>query len=607
MLKTLKKVVLGPPLASKDIAHQRLGKKVALAIFSSDNMSSVAYATEEILLVLVTAGATAIYFSVPIAIAISILIFILVVSYSETLYAYPSGGGAYIVAKDNLGVNAGLTAGAALLIDYVLTVSVSITAGVAAITSAFPNFYEHRVGLCLFLILIMTLANLRGVKESASIFALPTYFFLVSFLVLIGCGFYQYIFGGMSPTFLVAQEIPHAIQPITYFLILRAFSSGCAAVTGIEAISNGVTAFKPPESRNATITLIWMGIILFVFFMGITELAKFYHILPRPEETVVSQLARHIFQGGPFYYLIQAATAMILILAANTSYAGFPRLASFLARDGFLPRQLSSYGDRLAFSNGIIVLGLCSAFLIVLFNATTHSLIPLYAIGVFLSFTLSQGGMVRHWFKDKKGAWFVHAGINATGAIVTGVATAVIAATKFAHGAWIVIIVIPLIVMFFHAISRHYKSIVRQLHPEKTDLVSPGYHKVVIPISALHKGAARALGYAKLISPDVEAVYISLDPERTKKMQDVWKSYEIGVPLTVLESPYRSVVQPLVNYIDKVRSQKPDQLITVILPEFVPLRWWQQVLHNQTALLIRAALLFKKGVVVTSIRHFLTD
>ncbi len=607
MLKTLKKIVLGPPLASKDIAHQRLGKRVALAVFSSDSMSSVAYATEEILLVLVTAGATAIYFSVPIAIAISILIFILVISYSETVHAYPSGGGAYIVAKENLGINAGLTAGAALLIDYVLTVSVSITAGVAAITSAFPAVYTHRIGLCLLLILLMTLANLRGVKESGKIFSFPTYFFLISFLVLIGYGFYQYFWGDITPTFSPLQPMPVATQTLTYFLILKAFSSGCAAVTGIEAISNGVTAFKPPESRNATITLIWMGIILFAFFMGITELAKFYHILPKAEETVVSQLARHIFHGGPFYYAVQVATALILILAANTSYADFPRLASFLARDGYLPRQLSSYGDRLAFSNGIISLGIFSAFLIIFFKATTHSLIPLYAIGVFLSFTLSQSGMVRHWFKEKKGTWFVHAGINATGALVTGVATIVIAATKFAHGAWMVIIIIPVIVMFFQAISRHYKSIVKQLHPEKMDMVSPGYHRVIIPISALHKGASRAIGYAKLISPDVEAVYISLDPERTAKMKDIWASYNIDVPLKILESPYRSVVEPLINYIDDVQSQKPDQLITVLLPEFVPSKWWQQILHNQTALLIRAALTFKKGVVVTSIRHFLTD
>ncbi len=604
MLKTLKKIVLGPPLSTAEFIHQRLSKKIALAVFSSDNLSSVAYATEEILLVLVTAGVAAISFSLPIAIAISALIFILIISYSETIHAYPSGGGAYIVAKENLGTLSGLTAAAALLIDYVLTVSVSIAAGVAAITSAFPASYEHRVGISLLLILLITLANLRGVKESGKFFAAPTYLFIFSFLILIAVGFYKY-FSGEIPVSSLPEALPEALHPLTYFLILKAFSSGCAAVTGIEAISNGVSAFKQPESKNATVTLIWMGSLLFVFFMGITELARFYHILPTPHETVVSQLARAIFPGGYFYYVIQVATAMILILAANTSYADFPRLSSFLARDSYLPRQLSSMGDRLAFSNGIILLGIASGFLIVLFNASTHRLIPLYAIGVFLSFTLSQAGMVRHWFKEKKGWWIHRALINGVGALTTAVATIVIAATKFSHGAWIVIIILPIFVAIFLAIYAHYHDIVRQLHPETPDFISPSNHHVLIPISALHKGTAKALAYAKLISPDVEAIYISLDRERTEKMKDIWKGWNIDTPLTILESPYRSIMQPLLKYIDELQSKRHNQLITVVLPEFVPSKWWQQMLHNQTALLIRAALLFKKGVVVTSVRHFL--
>lgn len=448
MLKTLKKIVLGPPLSTAEFIHQRLNKKIALAVFSSDNLSSVAYATEEILLVLVTAGITAISFSLPIAIAISVLIFILIISYSETIHAYPSGGGAYIVARENLGTLAGLTAAAALLVDYVLTVSVSIAAGVAAITSAVPTLYSHRVGISLFLILLITLVNLRGVKESGKFFAIPTYLFIFSFVILIAVGFYKYLFGTIVPSS-IPETIPEALHPLTYFLILKAFSSGCAAVTGIEAISNGVSAFKSPESKNATVTLIWMGSLLFIFFMGITELVRFYHILPAPHETVVSQLARAVFPSGYFYYIIQAATAMILILAANTSYADFPRLSSFLARDSYLPRQLSSMGDRLAFSNGIILLGIASGFLIILFNASTHRLIPLYAIGVFLSFTLSQAGMVRHWFKEKKGWWIHRAFINGAGALTTAIATIIIAATKFSHGAWIVIIILPVFIAFF--------------------------------------------------------------------------------------------------------------------------------------------------------------
>ena len=604
MLRTLKKIILGPPFSTAEFIHQRLNKKIALAVFSSDNLSSVAYATEEILLVLVTAGIAAISFSLPIAIAISVLIFILIISYSETIHAYPSGGGAYIVAKENLGTLAGLTAAAALLIDYVLTVSVSIAAGVAAITSAFPTTYEHRVGITLILILLITLANLRGVKESGKIFSVPTYLFILSFIILISAGFYKYLFGHLAPPPL-PETLPQALHPLTYFLILKAFSSGCAAVTGIEAISNGVSAFKQPESKNATTTLVWMGSLLFIFFVGITELARFYHILPAPHETVVSQLARAIFPGGYFYYVIQVATAMILILATNTSYAGFPRLSSFLARDSYLPRQLSSMGDRLTFSNGIILLGIASGFLIILFNANTHRLIPLYAIGVFISFTLSQAGMVRHWFKEKKGWWIHHALINGIGALTTAIATIVIAATKFSHGAWIVLIIIPIFVTIFLAIYAHYHDIVHQLHPETPDFISPNNHHVLIPVSALHKGTAKALAYAKLISPDVEAVYISLDRERTEKMKDIWKGWNIDVPLTILESPYRSIIQPLLKYIDEILSKRHNQMITIVLPEFVPSKWWQQMLHNQTALLIRTALFFKKGVVVTSIRHFL--
>jgi amino acid transporter len=604
MLKILKKFLIGKPLASRELVHQRLSKKVALAVFSSDALSSVAYATEEILLVLVPAGLAAVHLSFPIAVAIGILLIILIISYNETIQAYPSGGGAYVVAKENLGQFPGLIAGAALLTDYVLTVSVSAASGVAAITSAVPSLYDHRVAICLVCIFLITLANLRGVRESGAIFAFPTYLFIISFILMLGIGLYQYLFGG-RPVHPLAPPLGGSLATLNYFLILRAFSSGCAALTGVEAISNGVPAFKAPEPLNARVTLIWMGVILFSLFMGITMLSQAFHILPQENETVVSQLARTIFHGGFFYYLIQSATALILFLAANTSYADFPRLSSLLARDSYLPRQLATLGDRLAFSNGIILLGLASSFLIMLFQAKVHNLIPLYAVGVFISFTLSQSGMVVHWVKLRSRGWLQGIFINGVGAMATGVATLVIATTKFAHGAWMVILFIPLMIMVFLSIRKHYDRIVDQLSPKAVDLVRPRLHRVIIPVSTFHKGTVRALTYAKSISNDVRAIYVAMDPQRTAKIQDIWKEWKIDFPLIILETHYRSIVQPLVDYIDKLQEEDKDQLITVVLPEFVPAKWWQQILHNQTALLIRGIMLFKKGVVITSVRYHL--
>ncbi len=605
MFKTLKKLLIGRPLRTTEIIHQKISKKIALAVFSSDALSSVAYATEEILLVLVTAGLAATQLSLPIAMAIGVLLVILISSYSETIHAYPSGGGAYVVSKENLGKIPSLVAAASLLTDYVLTVSVSAAAGVAAITSAFPFLYSHSVAIALFFILLITVANLRGVKESGKLFAFPTYVFIISFLILLGTGFYRYFF---THQFFSAEPLPLSnshFNTLSYFLILRAFSSGCAALTGVEAISNGITAFKAPESRNANITLVCMGILLLLFFLGITELARFSHILPREHETVVSQLARNIFGGGFLYYLLQASTAAILFLAANTSFADFPRLSSLLARDGYLPRQLGHLGDRLAFSNGIILLGLCSGVLIILFQGKTHLLIPLYAVGVFISFTLSQAGMVVHWFKLKVKGWVSRALLNGVGAFATGIATLVIASTKFTHGAWLVIFFIPLMIMAFLAIRKHYDLIVDQLTPDREDLMRPRHHRVLIPISTFHKGTLKAITYARSIAQDVEAIYIAINPERTAKIRDIWNEWKLDIPLIVLETSYRSVLQPLLHYIDELQAKDPDELITVVLPEFVPAKWWQQMLHNQTALLIRGAFLFKKGVVVTNVRHFL--
>ncbi|MBF0492211.1 MAG: APC family permease [Deltaproteobacteria bacterium] len=603
MFRTLKKFMLGRPLASKELCHQRLSKKVALAVFSSDALSSVAYATEEILIVLMLAGTGALNLSLPIALAIAFLLLILIISYSETIQAYPSGGGAYIVAKENLGKYPGLIAGASLLIDYVLTVAVSSASGVAAITSAFPLLYPYSVALCLSCIFLVTLINLRGVKESGVVFAVPTYLFIISFSAMILWGFYQYFKGGAHEQ--LFQQASGSLGMVNAFLLLRAFSSGCTALTGVEAISNGVPAFRAPEPRNAITTLVWMGFILLILFLGITELARFYQIAPLERETVVSQLAGQVFGHGFFYYLLQVSTALILLLAANTSFSDFPRLSSLIARDGFLPRQLASLGDRLAFSNGIISLGLAAGFLIVLFQANVHALIPLYAVGVFISFTLSQSGMVMHWFREKGKGWIYRIFINGLGALATALATLVIGSTKFTHGAWMVIVFIPFMIFIFLTIRHHYDSLSPQLSPKDFTVDPPKLHRVLIPLSAYHKGAVRALAYAKSISNDVRAVYVALDPDRTERFIDIWKEWGQGVQLVILESEYRSIVEPLVDYIDALKREETDQLITVVLPEFVPAKWWQQILHNQTALLIRGMLHFKKNVVVTSVRHFL--
>ncbi len=604
MFRTLKKLLLGKPLPSRELCEQKLTKRVALAIFSSDALSSVAYATEEMLLILILAGVGALHFSLPIAFAIGLLLIILISSYSEIIRAYPEGGGAYVVAKENLGKYPGLVAGASLLIDYVLTVAVSSATAVAALTSAFPQLYPYKVLLCLVCIFIVTLINLRGIKESGFIFSLPTYLFIGSFFILIVSGFYQY-FVNPQTIVVVPPETLHSLEVVNAFLLLRAFSSGCAALTGVEAISNGVPAFRAPESKNAIITLVGMGCILLFLFLGITELARFYEIIPSEQETVVSQLARGIFGKGFFYYLVQISTALILFLAANTSFSGFPRLSSLIAQDGFLPRQLGNLGDRLAFSNGIIILGLCAGGLIVLFQAKVHSLIPLYALGVFISFTLAQSGMLVHWIKEKGKGWWYRFLINGLGALATGVATFVIGITKFTHGAWMVLVFIPLLIFIFLIIRSHYDSLKSQLSPKGFVVTPPRLHRAVIPLSAFHKGTIRALAYAKSISSDVRAVYVSLDHERTDRFKDIWREWGQGIPLIILESQYRAIVEPLTHYIDDLLKEEKDQLITVVLPEFVPAKWWQQILHNQTALLIRGILYFKKGVVTTSVRHFL--
>jgi amino acid transporter len=635
-MASLKRLLVGSPIRTARLAHERLTKKTALAIFASDALSSTAYATEQILLVLAAAyvagNGAAFSRVVPISIAISLLLVIVAISYRQTIYAYPSGGGAFIVAKENLGTLPGLVAGASLLVDYILTVSVSVAAGVEAITSAmvgtrFSELHNHRVWLCLFFIAFITLANLRGVREAGAMFAAPSYAFIFSFMALIVYGLVRYYLNpGMVPVpndaDLKIAEGYHA-QPLHLFLLLGAFANGCAALTGIEAISNGVQAFKQPESKNAAVTLSWMAVLLIVMFLSASVLGHLFHIHPLEHETVISQIARAVFTGPMswFYYVVQATTALILILAANTSFAGFPRLASLLARDRFLPRQLSNLGDRLVFSNGIVLLAVFSGFLVWAFRGDTSRLIPLYAVGVFLSFTLSQAGMVVHWWREgkmvrpeageatqakPKSHWRKYLVINGIGAVATFVVLMIFIVTKFIHGAWIVVILIPLLVWMFLRIHRHYVDVAEQLSTVGLAGLRPIHHEVIVPISGIHRGVIAALEYAKSIAPHhVTAVYVNLDDVATQKLREKWQDWGSGVNLVVVASPYRSLARPLFNYVDRVRRSSPNVIITVVLPEFVPAKWWQNLLHNQNTLFLKGALLFKKGVVVTNVPYHL--
>jgi amino acid transporter len=601
----LKRVLVGPPMPLAQARHERLRKRVALAVFSSDALSSVAYATEEILLILVLAGTAALHLSVPIALAITALLAIVTISYQQTIHAYPSGGGSYIVARENLGAVAGLVAAAALLVDYVLTVSVSVAAGVAAVTSALPEMAPHKVAIGVAFVAAIALANIRGVRESGRIFAVPTYFFLVSFGFMILEGFFRLATGSlprMPPPDLRAAET------LTSFLILRAFSSGCTAMTGTEAISNGIPAFRPPESRNAAVTLGWMAVILGTFFVGLTVLADRLGVVPVPEETVVSQIARRLHGTGLFYYAIQAATALILVLAANTSFADFPRLSSLLARDRFIPRQFANLGERLVFSNGIMVLGAMAALLLVMFGGDTHALIPLYAVGVFISFTLSQSGMVRRWWSRREPGWRHRLIINGVGAVATGVVTVVIAATKFTHGAWIVVLVVPTLVAAFLAMRRHYDDVAEQLSLEGLAALPEMRHTMLVIVGDLHRGVVRAVQYAQTLAAPtvaVRAVFVETDPAKTAKLEEKWARWGLGVPLVILNSPYRSLLRPLVEYLDALQAQGDDHMVTVVIPEFLPGKWWQHILHNQTALLIKGTLLFRKNTVVVDVPYLL--
>jgi amino acid transporter len=600
-LGIIKRALIGRQIPSRMAHRERLSKVTGLAVLSSDPLSSVAYATEEIIRVLVLAGAGALWLTTPIGLVIATLLIIVAFSYRQTIHAYPGGGGAYIVARENIGENAGLVAGASLLIDYVLTVAVSIAAGVAALTSAFPAWHGHRVALCLSAVAIIALGNLRGIRESGRIFAAPTYFFLFAMYAMLLAGAYRFFAGTVTPAATPA-EAAAPVATLTTFLVLRAFANGCTAMTGVEAISNGVPAFQAPEEKNAAKTLVIMAGLCVSLFLGTTLLAHAYHVLPSEQETVVSQLARAVFGGrGTWYYAIQAGTMLILVLAANTAYADFPRLASIMARDRYLPRQFMNQGDRLAFSNGIMVLSALAAALIFVFDGDTHALIPLYMIGVFVSFSLSQGGMFLKWRREREQGWKAHAFVNGLGATATSIVLVIVAVTKFTEGAWLVVAVTPLLVLHFRSIRRHYEKVAAQLSL-KNYVYEPALHNtVILPISGVHKAVVKALRYAKSLSTDVRAVYIEADPRATEQIQREWETWGDGVPLVVLKSPYRSLLRPLLEYVDEADAARPDNFVTVVLPEFVPSRWWHHLLHNQRALLIKGALLFKANTIVTSV------
>lgn len=607
----LKRSLVGSPIQTGEADHQRLSNVKALAVLSSDALSSVAYASEEILRVLLIAGLGALSLSLPIGAGIVLLLVIVGASYRQTIKAYPHGGGSYIVAKDNLGDAPALVAGGALLVDYVLTVAVSISAAVGALTSAFPSVHEHLVLWGAFFIALVTMLNLRGIRESGSIFAIPTYLFLFSVAALLIIGLVRNGASGFE-VYEPSREAMIGTSSVTIFLVLRAFSSGCAALTGVEAISDGVPAFRKPEWQNARTTLAWMIGILAVMFAGITFLAHQYGAVPMAQstagyETVVSQIARGVFGGtNAAYYFMQFATILILVLAANTAYSDFPRLSYFMARDKYMPSQFTFRGDRLAYTFGIVTLGAFSIGILAVFGGQTERLIPLYAVGVFTSFTLSQFGMVVRWNRLRDPGWKSGRLLNGLGALVTGLVAIVVATTKFTHGAWMVLLLIPILVLTFRGIHRHYHQVETQIQNITPIISGDIQHIIIVPASRLDSIFSQTLAYANSITSNVTAVHVTDDLEQIPALQSEWQQAHPDTSLVIIESPYRSLVGPLIHYIEHVRMSYPEAVVTVILPEYIPNHWWEQVLHNQTAFRIKAALLFRPGIVVTNVPYHLS-
>lgn len=595
-MRSLRDILIGPPISSKRMGDERLSNFRALAALSPDALSSIAYANQEIFLGLVVAGAAGLAYSWYIALAIAVLLAVLALSYTQTIQAYPSGGGSYTVARENLGVNVGLVAAGALMTDYVLNVAVSVTAGVAAAASAFPGLWPHRTLLSLVLLAIVTLANLRGLRESGTIMTVPVYFFLGMYLVLIAVGVVRAVVEGPG-SFTVTAPLPTGA--VTLFLILHTFSAGCTALTGVESISNGVPIFKSPESKHANQTMFAMAILMGVLFIGTTGLTQYFAVVAGPGETILSALTRRIWGSGVPYLLVQASTLLVLMVAANTSFVGFPRVASIVARDGYLPRQLTFLGDRLVYSNGILLLAGLAGMLVLVFEGDTHGLIPLFAIGAFLAFTLSQAGMVVHWLRQRGRNWQVKAALNGLGTLTTTTTVVIIGLSKFLDGAWIVILLIPLLVLGFHRIYHHYQQVaaeltLRGLPPSLRPLSQP---RIVVPLASLHRGVIEALRYARAISNNVTAVYIEIEPGGGEKLRQQWQSWGLyqDARLEIVPSPYRSVVGPFMEFLDRTDAEHNDgQAATVLLPEFVLAKWWEALLHNQTAWIIKLALLYQR-------------
>jgi amino acid transporter len=603
LLTGLKRLLVGRPIPTFKAHHEKLGILAGLAVLSSDALSSVSYATEEVLRVLIVGGSDALSRGPWIAGLIAMLLAIIVSSYRQTIFAYPRGGGDYTVAKENISTGASLITAGALLIDYTLTVAVSIAAGVAAITSALPDLHVSRVQLALLFITLVAVGNLRGIRESARLFGIPVYLFLASIFLLIVVGIVRWAMGGALPV-TIDDPVPHAgTGVITWFLLLTAFANGCTAMTGVEAVSDGVPAFRDPAAPNAAKTLVLMGTLAILMFTGISALAAHFAIVPSQSETVVSQLARGIFGGrNVFYYFVQASTAMILVLAANTAYADFPRLAYFVARDRFMPRQFMNQGDKLAFSNGIVALSAAAVVLIVAFRGDTHALIPLYMIGVFLSFTISQTGMFLRWRRLRPPGWPMKAAISGLGAVTSAIVLVIVAVTKAADGAWIVIALLPVLVLVFRLTRSHYDSVADQLSLRHVSVdTTPHGHRVIVPIGGVHRAVIEALRFATALSSDVRAVYVNVSQESLEALKRDWPQWGSHVKLVVLQSPYRSMTEPLLDYIDRVQAEHPDDYLTVVLPEFVVKHWWHHLLHNQSALTLKAALLFRPRVVTTSV------
>lgn len=594
MFQRIRWWLIGSPLPTQQEHLERLDNPRALAIFSPDALSSIAYANQEIYIGLAVAGSAALGYSFRIALVIVGLLVILSLSYYQTIQGYPSGGGSYIVARENLSTFLGLTAGAALLLDYLLVVAVSLSAAVAAIASAFPFLWEYRVLLALFLLGLITVINLRGMREAGNIIAVPVYGFLISYGAMLIFGFIQIMRGELTAG---TYANISASEPFTLFLLLHAFSTGCTALTGVEAISNGVPSFRHPEAKNAGKTLVVMAVIMGILFLGSIGLTQFLGVAPTFQETILSALARQIFGDGILHLVIQITTMGILLVAANTSFAGFPRVTSILAKDRFLPRQFMALGDRLVFSNGIIFLTIACGFLIIVFNADTHKLVPLFAVGAFLAFSLSQAGMVFHWWKTREKNWAIKALLNGIGAILTTITLLVVGITKFIDGAWITIILIACLVLVFYKIRNHYEEIAHELtlHRVPPSLKPHNSIRIVVPISGIHSGVIDAIRYAKTISDNIIAVNVEIEPNTGDQLIKKWQGWFPDIPLEIVPSPYRSIIGPFLNFLDEIDAKYHDgQLSTVLITEFIPAKWWQSVLHNQTAWFIRLALLYRR-------------